>query len=92
MPSIRGLLPECWCCGREDQRHGGRGLCIRCYERWRRRGFSGPGPGPEFTPRLTRARDHLAVITTMSKRDAAAVLGLSTQTIARYRRALRRAS
>lgn len=90
--SDHGILRECWCCGRQNQVNGGRKLCHRCHDRWRRKGFTGPGPGPEFTPVLVRARDHEDTITRLSSRNAGAVLGVSHRTVVRWRRALREAS
>ena len=87
-------VTECWCCGRDPATvypgwHSARGLCGRCYNRWQQRGFTGPGPGPEFMPAAGRARDYEHVITSLSARLAAQELGVSARTVQRWRRALR---
>lgn len=85
-----GAIIECWCCGRTKQQRA-RGLCIRCYNRWHRRGFAPPGPGPEFRPAAERAQEYAQVITTFSAAEAGRVLGISARTVVRWRSALRQA-
>lgn len=81
---------ECWCCGRTEPHHG-RGLCRRCHKRWQGRGFTGPGPGPEFRSAAQYAREYAHTITSLPARDAAAELGVTPRTITRWRAALREA-
>lgn len=88
---MRRAVPECWCCGR-GACPCARGLCARCYRRWRYHGFAGPGPGPERVPYAERARDYEHIITTLSAREAAGKLGVHPRTIRRLRAALREAS
>ena len=86
------MAAECWCCGRErpdDGRHTGRGLCARCYARWQGRGFTGPGPGPEWVPQAERAREYAHIITALSAAQSARALGVSSRTVTRWRKALR---
>jgi Homeodomain-like domain len=90
-------VTECWCCGRDPRAasshsRSARGLCYRCYQRWRYRGFTGPGPGPERLPRAEHAREYERVITSLSARRAAEQLGISPRTVVRWRAALREAS
>lgn len=92
MPSKqRTALDECWCCGRPGL-HQARRLCVRCYSRWQGRGFTGPGPGPEWAPQAERAREHARTITQLPARQAAERLGVSPRTVQRYRAALRNAA
>ena len=96
-------IVECWCCGRNEP-NWARGLCGRCYARWQRRGFQGPGPGPERVPYTERAAGHLGGIPqhdsheaepapgAVTARQMAERLGVSVRTVTRYRAALREAS
>jgi hypothetical protein len=97
-----GVPPEddtdgaCEGCGQDvpimDRSHG-LAVCSGCYYRWRYRKFPASGPGPSAKPRQAdSAREHLALITSMSTREAAAVLGRSPRTIQRWRTALQDAS
>lgn len=87
---------SCGSCGESrpiaDRTHG-IPVCCNCYKRWRYQGFPPGGPGPSAKPhQADSAREHLDVITSMSAREAAAVLGCTPRTIQRWRTALAVAS
>jgi hypothetical protein len=81
---------ECWCCGLAKPHHA-RGLCRHCYARWQRRGFTGPGPGPEGAAAIFKARE-CADILSLPARVAAERLRVTTRTVERWRALLRAAS
>jgi transposase-like protein len=91
-----GPPEECWCCGDVRPvicRKRGGPLCTRCYSRWQRKGFSGPGPGPKQKPPVADSvQEYQAVITSLTARQAAARLGISDRTVQRWRAVLREAS
>lgn len=88
MPASHVHIDECWCCGREADRSV-RGLCWRCYCRWQQKGFTGNGPGPEWSPAIEHALEYQHVITVLSARSAAEKIGVTSRTVQRWRKALR---
>ena len=87
---------ECGGCGQRrriiDRSHG-MPVCHGCWRRWKRQGFTADGPGPSQKPRIIdSAREHEAVITSRTAREAAAELGKTPRTIQRWRTALAEAS
>jgi hypothetical protein len=83
---------ECWCCGRENRPHNGHGLCTTCYHRWRMAGkprdeAGRPIPGePSHMLKQARMEDYLVLRDwrQMTRREAAAVLGVTVRTVDRY--------
>jgi hypothetical protein len=92
---LRSALSLGYCdyCGREDvpmSSHDGKPICRRCANRWCSRGWTGAGPGPEFTPAIERAREYADILKTMTTARAAREIGRTTKTVERYKALLRK--
>jgi hypothetical protein len=102
--TCRRRYVTCWGCKRPSQRHEGHGLCRACHGRWDVAGRPPEGPPPPMPPQMSgrlgalhkieryaaRLEDYAWLESTGSEiAEAAMRLGVSEDTVRRYRRALR---